>query len=42
MLPKFRVSTHPGRFLYEDFLEPLGISLSALARHIGVNPRVIN
>ena len=42
MLPKFRVSTHPGRFLYEDFLEPLGISQSALARHIGVNPRVIN
>ena len=42
MLPKFRVSTHPGRFLYEDFLEPSGISQSALARHIGVNPRVIN
>ena len=42
MLPKFRISTHPGRFLYEDFLEPLGVSQSALARHIGVNPRVIN
>ncbi len=42
MLPKLRVSSHPGRFLYEDFLEPLGISQSALARHIGVNPRVIN
>jgi len=42
MLPEFRVSTHPGRFLYEDFLEPSGISQSALARHIGVNPRVIN
>ncbi len=42
MLPKLRVTTHPGRFLYEDFLEPLGISQSALARHIGVNPRVIN
>ena len=42
MLPKLRVSTHPGRFLYEDFLQPLGISQSALARHIGVNPRVIN
>jgi len=42
MLPKFRVSTHPGRFLYEDFLKPSGISQSALARHIGVNPRVIN
>ena len=42
MLPKHRVSTHPGRFLYEDFLETLSISQSALARHIGVNPRVIN
>ena len=42
MLPKFRVSTHPGRFLCDDFLKPLGISQSALARHIGVNPRVIN
>ena len=42
MLPKHRVSTHPGRFLYEDFLETLSISQSALARLIGVNPRVIN
>ena len=42
MLPKLRVTTHPGKFLYEDFLEPLGISQSALARHIGVNPRTIN
>jgi len=42
MLPKFRVSTHPGKFLCEDFLEQSGISQSALARHIGVNPRVIN
>ena len=36
------LSTHPGRFLWDDFLKPLGISQSALARHIGVNPRVIN
>ena len=42
MLPKFRISTHPGNFLLKDFLEPSGISQSALARHIGVNPRVIN
>ena len=42
MLPNNRISTHPGQFLYEDFLQPLGISQSALARHIGVNPRVIN
>ena len=42
MLPTHRISTHPGQFLNEDFLKPLGISQSALARHIGVNPRVIN
>jgi len=41
-LPKNRVSTHPGEFLEYEFLEPLGISQSRLARHIGVNPRVIN
>ena len=42
MLPKSRSSTHPGEFLREEFLLPLGISQSALARHIDVNPRVIN
>lgn len=42
MLPSNRISTHPGKFLLEDFLQPLEISQSALARHIGVNPRVIN
>lgn len=41
-LPKHRESTHPGEFLEKEFLEPLGISQSRLARHIGVNPRVIN
>jgi len=42
MLPKKRITTHPGEILREEFLSPLGISQSALARHVGVNPFVIN
>jgi addiction module HigA family antidote len=41
MLPKKRVTTHPGEVLKSEFLFPLGISQSALARHIGVMPFVI-
>lgn len=42
MLPKNRVSTHPGEVLLEEFLKPLGISQSELARRIGVKPGVVN
>lgn len=41
MLPKKRTGIHPGRILQEEILEPLGITQSALARHIGVMPFVI-
>lgn len=34
--------THPGEILLEDFMKPLGISQSKLAREIGVDPRRIN
>jgi len=33
---------HPGEILAEDFLTPLHISQSALARAVGVAPRRIN
>lgn len=33
---------HPGEVLIEDFLKPLGISQSALARAVGVPPWCIN
>lgn len=33
---------HPGEVLLEEFLDPLGLSQSALARHLGVPPRRIN
>jgi addiction module HigA family antidote len=35
MLPEFRPPTHPGEMLREEFLKPLNISQSALARHLG-------
>jgi len=35
MLPKYRPPTHPGEMLLEEFLKPLGISQTALARHLG-------
>jgi addiction module HigA family antidote len=41
MLPKKRITTHPGEVLQAEFLEPLGISQSELARHIGVMPYVV-
>ena len=34
--------THPGEVLQEEFLDPLGLSQSALARKIRVAPRRIN
>lgn len=33
---------HPGAFLVEEFMEPLGISQNRLARDIDVYPRRIN
>lgn len=33
---------HPGEILLEEFLEPMGLSQTALANAIGVPPRRIN
>ena len=33
---------HPGEILHEEFLRPMGLSQTALARAIGVPPRRIN
>jgi addiction module HigA family antidote len=38
LLPNF----HPGDILLHEFLEPMGLSQTALARAIGVPPRRIN
>lgn len=37
-----REPTHPGEVLTEDFLRPLGLSQSALAKEIGTTFRTIN
>jgi antitoxin HigA-1 len=33
---------HPGEVLFEEFLEPMGISQNQLGRDLGVSPRRIN
>ena len=41
MLPRKRVTTGPGEILRTEFLDPLAISQSALAQHLGLRPHVI-
>ena len=35
-LPKSRRPTSPGKILAEEFIEPLGMTVTAFAKHIGV------
>mgnify|MGYP006279405879 CR=1 FL=1 len=42
MIPSNRIPTSPGEILEEEFLKPLGITQTSLARHIGVPVRRIN
>jgi addiction module HigA family antidote len=35
-LPKHRAPTTPGKLLAEEFMEPLGLTITAFAKHIGV------
>jgi antitoxin HigA-1 len=35
-IPKHRAPTSPGRLLAEEFIEPLGMTITAFAKHIGV------
>ena len=42
MLPENRTTTHPGGILLHEFLEPLGQTQKALARHLGVPIQRIN
>ena len=41
-IPTNRAPIHPGEILLEEFLKPMGLSQTALARAIGVPPRRIN
>lgn len=41
MLPSHRIATHPGVILQEEFLEPIGQTSLALAKHIGLSQQTI-
>ena len=42
MLSTNRTTTHPGEILLLEFLEPMGVSQSKFARHLGVPIQRIN
>ena len=42
MIPSNRIATHPGIILLKEFLEPLGLSQKAVAKHIGIPVQRIN
>jgi antitoxin HigA-1 len=42
MIPENRIPTHPGEVLQEEFLEPLGITQVALAKHLEISPQRVN
>ena len=42
MLPTDRIPTHPGEILLEEFLNPLGVTQVAFAKHVGVPVQRIN
>ena len=42
MLPKNRISAHPGEVLKEEFLLPMGISQADLARRLKVSRNRLN
>jgi addiction module HigA family antidote len=42
MIPRNRIPSHPGEILREEFLVPLGITPTTLARHMGVSPQRIS
>lgn len=35
-MPKVRIRTHPGEMLLNEFLKPLGMSATALAKELGI------
>ncbi len=42
MIPKKRVPSHPGEILLHEFLEPMGITQSELARKLNIPIQRIN
>ncbi len=42
MIPKKRIPTHPGEILIKHFLQPLEITQSQLAEHLGIPVQRVN
>jgi antitoxin HigA-1 len=42
MLPKGRVSTHPGEVLLEDYIRPLHLTQAVLAKELGISTNRLN
>jgi antitoxin HigA-1 len=42
MLPKFRIATHPGTVLQEEFLDPMGLTQATLARALRIPLNRVN
>ena len=42
MIPENRVSTHPGEILKEEYLEPLGVTQVAFAKHLEIPVQRVN
>lgn len=42
MIPKNRVTTHPGLLLLKEFLEPMGLTQKELADHLDIPIQRIN
>jgi len=42
VIPSNRKATHPGLILLKEFLEPMGLTQKALAKHIGISVQRVN
>ncbi len=42
MIPKNRVTTHPGTILLKEYLEPMGLTQKALADHLDIPIQRVN
>jgi len=42
MLPNYRIATHPGQILLQEFLEPLGLTQAELARALAIPLNRVN
>lgn len=42
MIPKNRISTHPGTILLKEYLEPMGLTQTELADHLDIPIQRVN